>query len=495
MEQQLGLAKGGSAWVFVTLDLEFNPNHRMETPARVRDELQNPEGSTLGSVSPVLPPHTDHAGCPHPQPCRPPRRLRARGESRECLLHSVMCVTKERRTQETAFRVPKGQFPPAQQRSEPAPRPPGQGGRLGGLAAGCKPSTCRHLGRAHGSFSQGRHIWACLPGRHLCPVRELQEAWSLSPQPNAAGPRLRGGSSVWLAVAQVPAPLQPSGMHAPHSTSPIYALPPPPPPTLFLSHSASLLDSAWTSALPKTTTKESRSLVAPGWSWALVTAESGVRPISQRAEGRPKFCAHGLTMQLGSPHGILEGGAVVCTRTVCLHTGSWTGQRWHSCTEGMGVPTPHVFSASGPGPVLGSQGRGLHTPSPGSGKPACKCMCIHTRVHRPNGFGFPALLGGGGGRRRGTSCIFPLLSAAMELPVLLERLPNMLIGTPAMIKKKFQIRATMPQSSGRKQLFRNPAGAGFQGCFPLLILKVTASNCCFAHDQSSTNSHQAGPKP
>lgn len=43
----------------------------------------------------------------------------------------------------------------------------------------------------------------------------------------------------------------------------------------------------------------------------------------------------------------------------------------------------------------------------------------------------------------GVSPIFPLLSAVTELPVLLERLPNMLIGTPAMIKKKFQIRATM----------------------------------------------------
>lgn len=45
---------------------------------------------------------------------------------------------------------------------------------------------------------------------------------------------------------------------------------------------------------------------------------------------------------------------------------------------------------------------------------------------------------------RASHIILLLLSMAIELPVLLERLPNTLIGTPAMIKKKFQIRATMP---------------------------------------------------
>lgn len=53
-----------------------------------------------------------------------------------------------------------------------------------------------------------------------------------------------------------------------------------PPPHLlsFFSHLASLLNSALTSALPKTTTKESRSLRVPGQSCTLVSAESGVRP-------------------------------------------------------------------------------------------------------------------------------------------------------------------------------------------------------------------------
>lgn len=45
-----------------------------------------------------------------------------------------------------------------------------------------------------------------------------------------------------------------------------------------------------------------------------------------------------------------------------------------------------------------------------------------------------------------------------EAPVLLERLPDTLIGTPAMIKKKFQIKPAMLCSSGRKHLFINTAG-------------------------------------
>lgn len=180
----------------------------------------------------------------------------------------------------------------------------------------------------------------------------------------------------------------------------------------------------------------------------------------------------------------------MCTRTVCLHTGPWTGQGRRSCTEGMCVPAPPRFLCFRSWSSVGVPGRwAAHTQS-------CEAsLQTHVYSHtcaQAQWLWLPCPASRG---RRGASRIFPLLSAAMELPVLLERLPNMLIGTPAMIKKKFQIRATTPQSSGRKQLFRNPAGAGFQGCFPLLILKVTASNCCFAHDQSSTNSHQAGPKP
>lgn len=88
-------------------------------------------------------------------------------------------------------------------------------------------------------------------------------------------------------------------------------------PLLFFSHSASLLNSALTSALPKTTTKESRSLAVPGRSWALVPAELEVQPISQRAEGRPKFCFCCLTHGAWLPLCVLSRQGM-CTCIVCF---------------------------------------------------------------------------------------------------------------------------------------------------------------------------------
>lgn len=60
-------------------------------------------------------------------------------------------------------------------------------------------------------------------------------------------------------------------------------------------------------------------------------------------------------------------------------------------------------------------------------------------------------------------------------PVPLERLPDTLIGTPAMIKKKFQIKPAMLYSSGRKHLFINTAGMwGLHYYYFLLTLKKLA---------------------
>lgn len=62
-----------------------------------------------------------------------------------------------------------------------------------------------------------------------------------------------------------------------------------------------------------------------------------------------------------------------------------------------------------------------------------------------------------------------------ETPVLLQRLPDTLIGTPAMIRKKFQIKPVMLYSSGRKHLFINTAGTwGLHYYYFLLTLKRPA---------------------
>lgn len=114
----------------------------------------------------------------------------------------------------------------------------------------------------------------------------------------------------------------------------------------FFSHSASLLNSALTSALPKTTTKESRSLAVPGRSCAPVSAESGVPPVSWAEERDAPNCAAALRMELARP--VFLGGRVsmhtrpghlrpgsqtgvsMHTRPGCLRPGSRTGQGWGS---------------------------------------------------------------------------------------------------------------------------------------------------------------------
>lgn len=145
-----------------------------------------------------------------------------------------------------------------------------------------------------------------------------------------------------------------------------------------------------------------------------------------------------LEIELGSPHPIFLGGEgrYEYARVLCVFT---LAHRWGK----VGVPasqiTLHTFAL-----VLvlvqwwGSRDPAAHTQS-------CKWeaslqihVYSHTCVHRPKAL--PSLPSSS----EASHVIFPLLSTVMELPVLLERLPNTLIGTPAMIKKKFQIRAAMP---------------------------------------------------
>lgn len=146
-----------------------------------------------------------------------------------------------------------------------------------------------------------------------------------------------------------------------------------------------------------------------------------MRPLSRRAEGCPTLCAHCLVngASLPPPLHMLRGQSRyrhvhrVFARWLC------TRQRWGPCTESHAP-----YTCSGPVTVLGFR------------DPGCTHILIHTHVYT----GLPPLPCSSGA----SHVIFPLLSVVMELPVLLERLPNMIIGTPAMIKKKFQIRATMP---------------------------------------------------
>ena len=119
--------------------------------------------------------------------------------------------------------------------------------------------------------------------------------------------------------------------------------------SLLFSHSASLLNSALTSALPKTTTKESRSLAVPGWSWALVLAELGVQPLSQRTGTPPILCSLPYTWSWAPP--CILGGRTACTcvlgvRTLADGAREGTLHReqlsthlpWSRSWSGVGVP-------------------------------------------------------------------------------------------------------------------------------------------------------------
>lgn len=116
---------------------------------------------------------------------------------------------------------------------------------------------------------------------------------------------------------------------------------------------------------------------------------------------------------------------------MCLHAGFTQGKG--------GVPAPRAMLHTLALVLLqcwGSGTRGAHTRS-------CEwegSLQIHILIYTHVYTGLPPLSCSSGA----SHVIFPLLSVVMELPVLLERLPNVVIGTPAMIKKKFQIRATMP---------------------------------------------------
>lgn len=162
-------------------------------------------------------------------------------------------------------------------------------------------------------------------------------------------------------------------------------------------------------------------------------AESGVQPLSQGTEERPQFCAHCLTNGAGLPPVFLGGEE-------CAHV-CWVFAHWLT-GQGRGPAPRATLHTSVLVLVLVRRWgpRDLGRTHPGLGvqsQPANTClfthMCAQARqlcLLRPVSRGLHTV-------------IFPLLSTIMELPVLLERLPNTLIGTPAMIKKKFQMRATM----------------------------------------------------
>lgn len=99
-------------------------------------------------------------------------------------------------------------------------------------------------------------------------------------------------------------------------------------------------------------------------------------------------------------------------RTVCLHASSWTGK--------VGAPARRAALCEGEASLQIHMFVQTHVCTGPTALPSLPCSS-----------GAPHVM-------------FSLLSMVRELPVLLERLPNTLIGTPAMIKKKFQIKATMP---------------------------------------------------
>lgn len=196
--------------------------------------------------------------------------------------------------------------------------------------------------------------------------------------------------------------------------------------SLFFSHSASLLNSALTSALPKTTTKESRSLAFPGWSWVLVPAESGdAAHLSENRRSCHSLCPC-LANGAWSPR-VLKGRVGVHTRPVSVH---WLPD---GARLGFLHPWQHSTCLLWSWCCVGIQRSEVHTLCPVNGKPACKYTFIHTQVCT-GPTALPSQPCSSGASHR----VFPLLSMVIGTPILLERLPNMLIGTPAMIKRNFR---------------------------------------------------------
>lgn len=119
---------------------------------------------------------------------------------------------------------------------------------------------------------------------------------------------------------------------------------------------------------------------------------------------------------------------------------------------------------------LGSSGTCLHVNIGGVGGSCCRSPEAHLW------FGEGARPVAAPGCAPGTMILcLSLPCCSRKTPVLLERLPNTLIGTPAMIKKKFQIKPAMLYSSGRKHLFINTAGIwGLHYYYFLLTLKKLA---------------------
>lgn len=176
----------------------------------------------------------------------------------------------------------------------------------------------------------------------------------------------------------------------------------------------------------------------PDRSWAPVPAESGAAAHLTESRGRPKLCATAWHMQLGSCP-VFSGGrgryaCVACVLACWLTDGAELGflhRRQHYVHSIQSFWS--WYDRTG-----GQETQGAHACN-WDWDPACKCTLIDIRVctsltARPSQ---PS-------PSRASCITFPQLSMVTELPVLLERLPNMLIGTPAMIKKKFQIGATMP---------------------------------------------------